>query len=138
MERRTFVALLAAPPLASIASAETTPTCRVVTSYSAAAVPGMPGPYPGKVVAVRSPRSLDPAGAAVDGGVVREMLARGISALTGEATVLGAWRRFFDPADVVGIKVNCGGYPWVVSSPEIVAEVVRQLLAVGLKPDQIF
>jgi hypothetical protein len=52
--------------------------------------------------------------------------------------VLGAWRRFFDPADVVGIKVNCGGYPWCISSPEIVAEVVRQLLAVGLRPSQIF
>jgi hypothetical protein len=139
MHRRTFVQLLAATPLASLASAETaTPKCRVVTRYSAAAVPGMPGPYPGKVVAVRSQQSLDPAGTVADAGVVREMMARGICALTGEATVLGAWRRFFEPADVVGIKVNCGGYPWVVSAPEIVAEVVRQLLAVGLRPPQIF
>ena len=52
--------------------------------------------------------------------------------------MLGAWRRFFEPEDVVGIKVNCGGHPWVVSAPEIVAEVVRQLLAVGLRPPQIF
>ncbi len=138
MDRRKFVQLLAATPLVSIASAETTPKCRIVTSYSAAAVPGMPGPYPGKVVAVRSEKSLDPAGAVVDAGVVREMMARGICALTGEATVPGAWRRFFEPADVVGIKVNCGGHPWCVSSKEIVAEVVRQLLAVGIRPPQIF
>ena len=138
MDRRTFVQLLAATPLASMANAETTPKCRVVTTYAAAAVPGMPGPYPGKVVVVRSQQSLDPAGKVADAGVVREMMARGIRALTGEATVLGAWRRFFEPADVVGIKVNCGGYPWVISSPEIVAEVVRQLLAVGLRPPQIF
>ena len=139
MHRRTFVQLLAATPLASIANAETTtPKCRVVTSYAAAKVPGMPGPYPGKVVAVRSEKSLDPAGKVADAGVVREMMERGIRALTGEATVLGAWRRFFEPADVVGIKVNCGGYPWCISSPEIVAEVVRQLLAVGLRPPQIF
>src|SRR5258706_4443229 len=138
MDRRKFVQLLAATPLVSIASAETTPKCRIVTSYSAAAVPGMPGPYPGKVVAVRSEKSLDPAGAVVDADVVREMMARGICALTGEATVPGAWRRFFEPADVVGIKVNCGGHPWCVSSKEIVAEVVRQLLAVGIRPPQIF
>ena len=41
-------------------------------------------------------------------------------ALTGEATTLGAWRRFFEPGDVVGIKVNAGGVPHVVSSPAIV------------------
>src|SRR5260221_7753811 len=138
MDRRKFVQLLAATPLASIANAETMPKCRVVTAYSPSKVPGMPGPYPGKVVAVRSEKSLDPAGKVADAGVVREMMARGICALTGEATVLGAWRRFFEPADVVGIKVNCGGYPWCISSPEIVAEVVRQLLAVGLRPPQIF
>jgi uncharacterized protein (DUF362 family) len=139
MDRRKFVQLLAATPLASkLASAETTPKCRVVTAYPPAKVPGMPGPYPGKVVVVRSEKSLDPAGKVADARVVREMMERGIRALTGEATVLGAWRRFFEPADVVGIKVNCGGYPWCISSPEIVAEVVRQLLAVGLRPPQIF
>ena len=36
-------------------------------------------------------------------------------ALTGEATTLDAWRRFFEPGDVVGIKVNAGGVPHVVS-----------------------
>jgi uncharacterized protein (DUF362 family) len=58
-------------------------------------------------------------------------------ALTGEATTLAAWKRFFEPADVVGIKVNAGGRPHCVSSPAIVAEIVRQLMAVGLRPEQI-
>ena len=49
----------------------------------------------------------------------------------------GAWRRFFEPDDVVGIKVNCGGHPWVVSSYEIVAEAVRQLMALGVEPSRI-
>ena len=85
MDRRKFVQLLAATPLASkLASAATIPKCRVVTSYSAAKVPGMPGPYPGKVVVVRSEKSLDPAGKVADAGVVREMMERGIRALTGE------------------------------------------------------
>ena len=41
------------------------------------------------------------------------MMARGMCALTGDKTAPEAWRRFFEPSDVVGIKVNCGGQPWV-------------------------
>jgi len=63
---------------------------------------------------------------------VREMMDRGMRVLTGEATTLGAWRRFFEPGDVVGIKVNAGGGPWVVSSPAVVAETCHQLMAVGV------
>ena len=69
---------------------------------------------------------------------VQTMLARGMCALTGSATPQEAWRRFFDPSDIVGIKVNCGGHPYVVSAPEIVAEVVRQLTTVGVRPEQIY
>jgi hypothetical protein len=42
------------------------------------------------------------------------------------------------PADVVGIKVNCGGHPWCVSAYEIVAEIVRQLGAAGVPPTQVY
>jgi hypothetical protein len=138
MDRRTFIRLLAAAPLASIATADDAPRCRIVTGYRATTVPGMPGVYPGRVIAVRSARSVDPATNAADADVVREMLARGICGLTGDGTPLAAWRRFIEPSDVVGIKVNCGGHPWVVSSHEIVAEVVRQLVAVGVAPPRIF
>src|SRR3972149_6074385 len=51
--------------------------------------------------------------------------------------LLVAWGRFCEPSDVVGIKVNAGGRPFCVSSPVIVAEIARQLLAVGLRPEQI-
>ena len=47
----------------------------------------------------------------------------GAASLTGAATVPDAWRRFFEPADRVGIKVNCGGYPYCISAYEIVADV---------------
>jgi hypothetical protein len=133
MDRRAFLELLAAAPLASTARAEeAAPHYRIVSRYAPAAVPGMPGPWPGRVVSVRSPRCLDEAGAVVDADVVREMMDRGMRTLTGEATTLGAWRRFFDPQDVVGIKVNAGGVPHVVSNPAIVAETCRQLMAVGI------
>jgi uncharacterized protein (DUF362 family) len=143
MERRAFLELLAAAPLVSAGRAEPAadppppPRYRVVTRFTPAALPGMPGPFPARVIRTRAPRVTDVSGQVVDAGVVREMMERGMRALTGEATALGAWRRFFEPADVVGIKVNAGGRPYCVTSPEIVAEIVRQLLAVGLRPQQI-
>ncbi len=137
MDRRAFVKLLAAAPLAP-ADTSSLPQLRVVTKFAPAAVPGMPGPYPGRVVKVRSDRCVDTVTSAANDAVVREMMARGICALTGEASPLQAWRRFFEPSDVVGIKVNCGGHPWCVSAYEIVAEIVRQLGAVGVPPTQLY
>ena len=143
MERRAFLELLAATPLASTGRADGVsdppppPRYRVVTRFAPLAVPGMPGPFPGRVVRTRSARVSDAAGTTVDPAVVSEMLGRGMRALTGEATTLAAWRRFFEPGDVVGIKVNAGGRPYCVSSPLIVAEIARQLAAVGVRPDQI-
>ncbi len=139
MERRAFVKLLAAAPLASnAAGADPAPKYRVVTPHPAAPLPGMPGPFPGRVAKVSSLKCLDEAGEVADADVVREMMTRGMCSLTGETSALAAWKRFIGPEDVVGIKVNCGGHPYVVSAPEIVAEVVRQLLAVGLQPGQIY
>ena len=135
MDRRAFVQLLAAAPLVQPPSL---PKLRVVTGYKPAQVPGMPGPYPGRVVAVKSERCVDTVTSAANDEVVREMMARGICALTGTKTPLEAWRRFVEPSDVVGIKVNCGGHPWCVSAYEIVAEIVRQLAAVGVPPTQVY
>ena len=137
MDRRSFVRLLAAAPLAP-ALPEALPKLKVVSAYAPAAVRGMPGPYPGRVVSVKSEKSVDTTSNAANDGVVREMMARGLCALTGTTTAPEAWRRFFAPSDVVGIKVNCGGHPYVVSSYEIVAESVRQLMALGIPTKQIY
>jgi hypothetical protein len=160
MDRRDFVRLLAAAAAAAKASAardvaaeetsqtpvgyrphsrsEPLPALRPVSRYAAAANPGMPGPYPGHVVAVKSDRVVDTSTGAADDKTVREMMARGMRALTGAATTADAWRKFVAPSDVVGIKVNCGGYPHCISAYEIVAEVVRQLSAVGVPLTQIY
>ena len=143
MDRRAFVRLLAAAPFAPKVSgaaepADALPKLRIVTRYAAAADPGMPGPYPGRVVSVHSEKCVDTISNAANDEVVRDMMARGLCALTGESTAAAAWRRFFVPADVVGIKVNCGGYPNVVSSYEIVAECVRQLMALGVPATQVY
>src|SRR2546428_11382057 len=131
MDRRSFVRLLAAAPLAPVLP-EALPKLKVVSAYAPGAVPGMPGPYPGRVVSVNSERSVDTASNAANADVVREMMARGLCALTGERTAPQAWRRFFTPSDVVGIKVNCGGHPYVVSSYEIVAQAVPPLMALRI------
>jgi hypothetical protein len=133
MERRHFIRLLAAAPLQT-----TAPRYRVVSRYRAEPAPGMPGPFPGRVAAIKAAGCLDPSGTHVRAEVVREMISRGLRDLTGEATDASAWRRFFNPSDVVGIKVNCGGRPWVVSTPELVAEVVRNLTAIGIPPTHIY
>src|SRR6476660_700591 len=139
MRRRSFVRLLSAASFVSPFQNRTgTPTLRVVSKYSASAAPGMPGPYPGRVVSVRSDRCVDTSTGAADAAVVRDMLAQGMRALTGAATTADAWRRFFVPSDVVGIKVNCGGYPNCISAYEIVAETVRQLTTLGVSASQIY
>ena len=153
MDRRDFLRRLAAATSATAAASldvaakprsRTTqvrpdvPKVRVVSSYTAAATPGMPGPYPGRVVAVTSEKSVDTATGAANADIVREMMARGMRTLTGAATTTDAWRKLFDPADRVGIKVNCGGYPHCISAYEIVAETVRQLGAAGVPPSQIY
>ena len=138
MDRRSFVRLLAAAPFVPAAPDEAAPKLRIVTSYPPAARPGMPGPHPGRVIAVKSEKCVDTVTSAANADVVREMMTRGMCALTGDRTAPEAWRRFFVPADVVGLKVNCGGHPWVVSAYEIVAEVIRQLMGVGIPPTQIY
>ena len=138
MDRRSFVRLLAAAPFVPAVPDEAAPKLRIVTSYPPAARPGMPGPHPGRVIAVRSEKCVDTATSAANADVVREMMTRGMCALTGDRTAPEAWRRFFVPTDVVGLKVNCGGHPWVVSAYEIVAEVIRQLMGVGIPPTQIY
>ncbi|MGH9844392.1 MAG: DUF362 domain-containing protein, partial [Blastocatellia bacterium] len=141
MKRRTFVQLLAATPLASnprAGEAPDIPKYRIASKYKPAAVPGMPGPYPGQVVNVKSPKCLNEDGTKFNDAVIREMMERGMRALTGESKTIDAWRQFIKADDVVGIKVNAGGRPWVVSSPPIVAETVRNLMAVGVKPQNIY
>ena len=113
MDRRTFVRLLAAAPLAgSCADPHGLPPLRVVSSYGPAATPGMPGPYPGRVVAVSSDEVRRHGhGRRQRRGRARDDGARHAHADRAPRSTAEAWRRFFEPSDVVGIKVNCGGYP---------------------------
>jgi uncharacterized protein (DUF362 family) len=133
MERRTFLAMPAAA-----AVLHETPKYRVVSAFKPTAKPGMPGPYRGSVVSVKAENSIDSQTEKVDAGVVAEMVRRGMASLTGEAAAHDGWRKLFAPSDVVGIKVNCSGAPGICSHPVVVAEIVRNLISIDIKPDKIY
>jgi len=136
MHRRLFLYGAAASTL--VRGQGDQPAYRVVTPFKAAAKPGMPGPYPGRVVRVHADKSIDAASRSVNQDTVKQMLAAGMKALTGDNRNEDAWARFVSPADVVGIKVNCSGAPNVRSSPEVVGAIAENLVAVGVPARQIY
>ena len=106
----------------------------------------MPGPFRGRVVEVRNAHAVSPDNV-IDPVVVDGMVNRGMGALTGTSPddVRGAWDRFFQKGDVVGIKVNpVGRKPkrgepgrvpkavGAISSPALLVKVVRCLEKVGI------
>ena len=92
----------------------------------------MPGPYPGRVITVHAPACIDEATEQVDVPTVQQMIARGMTSLTGDRDPRDSWARFFSAQDVVGIKVNSSGAPGAMSMPEVVAEIARNLILVGV------
>jgi len=96
---------------------------------------GIPGPYPGAVVEVRNPRMIR--NDVKNRAAIHDTVARGIKELTGATDAVEAWRSFFEPGDVVGIKMNPVGRPLASSSSELMLEVIDGLLAAGVKPKDI-
>jgi uncharacterized protein (DUF362 family) len=140
MQRRTFLQVTAASSLASSASGKPSdglPSYRTVSKYKPAGTP-MPGRYPSQVVSVHAERSIDVNTAKPDPSVVNAMTKQGMAALTGHADARDAWAQFFSPSDVVGIKVNCSGAPHIMSTPEVVAEIVKNLVSVGVAPANVY
>lgn len=89
-----------------------------------------PGPYRGKVVEVQHLGSVSKG--VVDREVVRSMMTCGMLDLTGVRSEADAWRRFFKPTEIVGIKVSPVGYPHAISQPETILEIIRGLNMAGL------
>ncbi len=94
----------------------------------------LPGRFPGRVVEIHDPKSMaddQPVPA-----VVQAMFERGIKGLTGK-DLKGSFPLFFDPGDVVGIKVNPVGPGLISTRLEVVDAVVAWLKAGGVKPQNI-
>ena len=106
-----------------------------VSSKSERTKLSMPGLYRGRVVAVENAASIVSGKYQAD--PIREMMRRGMTELTG-APWVDAWKQFFEPGDVVGIKVNpVGQNAGVISSPEVMHEIIAGLNAAGVKNTDI-
>ncbi len=95
----------------------------------------IPGLFPGRVVQVEHPGSI--ISGQYQAGPVKEMMHRGMAELTGTAGWPDAWKLFFEPGDVVGIKLNPVGRPLCMSDPKVLHEVIDGLKSAGIKPQDI-
>ena len=138
MERRKFLQLATAVSAGAAGTHDEIPKYHIVSRFKPAPKPGMPGPYAGQVVSVHSERSIDADSEKVDVPTVRDMIARGMTSLTGDGNPRDSWAHFFNSNDEVGIKVNCSGAPGIMSTPEVVGEIARNLITVGVKPERIW
>ena len=97
------------------------------------APPGTGGKTP--IVLVRDDTAATDAG--LNEPVVRDMLDKGITTLTGKDDPKDAWSSLFDPSDVVGLKVNCLFGAGVSTHPEVALAVVDGLRGAGVPDDNI-
>lgn len=96
---------------------------------------GIPGPYPGRVVAVSHPEVL--VSGAYQQEPVREMMRKGMMELTGADGWVDAWRAFFEPGDVVAIKVCPVGGRYLCSDALVLQEIIAGLLEAGVRRQDI-
>lgn len=69
--------------------------------------------------------------------VLRGMVDRGLTYLTGQPTPEAAWRRLVSTQDVVGIKVHAAPGPLSGTRPAVVEALVSSLLTAGHPPERV-
>lgn len=88
------------------------------------------------VIEVHRPGVLQ-AGNRPEPAMVRDMLHRGMKALTGESGLRDQWKQFVSADDVVGLKVNGLGGPLLSTKHELARAVIEDLVESGVKPANI-
>jgi len=88
-----------------------------------------------KVIAVKNSGIMS--GGKPDQKFVQNMVNEGMFTLTGKKTPAEAWRTFFTPKDVVGIKINPIGGKKLSTQPEVVNTIILGLIAAGVKENNI-
>src|SRR5689334_25032011 len=101
-----------------------------VHSKAATTKPGMPGPYPGRVIAVEHSGCIT--SGVYQAEPVRKMMEKGMTALTGAPAWTDAWRTFFEKGDVVGIKVCPVGGLTLSSDATVLHNVIDGLKQAGV------
>ncbi len=95
----------------------------------------MPGPYPGRVVAVTHNGCI--AQNIYQAQPIRQMMERGMTALTGVPSWTGAWRSMFEKGDVVGIKVCPVGGKNLCSDATVLHSVLDGLKEAGVPASDV-
>jgi uncharacterized protein (DUF362 family) len=103
----------------------------LLNSKAATTKPGMPGPFPGRVIGVEHPGCI--VGGAYQADPVRQMMEKGMTALTGAPAWTDAWRSFFEKGDVVGIKVSAVGGARLCSDAIVLRNILDGLKEAGVE-----
>ena len=96
---------------------------------------GIPGPYPGRVIAVEDSGSI--VSDVYQPETIRHMMQRGMTELTQAPAWQDAWRTFFEKGDVVGIKVSPVGGPKLSSDASVLHSIIEGLNAAGVTNENI-
>ena len=96
---------------------------------------GLPGPYPGRVIAVEHPGSI--IADVYQKQTIQQMVQRGMTELTQAPSWQDAWRTFFEKGDVVGLKVCPVGGPELSSDASVLRSVIEGLNAAGVTNSNI-
>jgi hypothetical protein len=102
---------------------------------AATSKPGMPGPFPGRVIAVEHPNIIS--GGTYQKAAVDSVMRRGMLELTGAAGWPDAWRMFFEKGDIVGIKVSPVGGQRLCSDSLVLHSVLDGLREAGVGPRDV-
>lgn len=137
LHRREFLAAAAAlPALEGVRIVSASEPKAAADPKALAGKLGIPGPFPGRVVEARNSAMIRDGVKNAD--AIRATVARGLKELTGADDGVQAWRSFFEPGDVVGVKMNPVGNPLANTSNEMMLAVVEGLKSAGVKPRDIF
>ena len=104
-------------------------------SKAATMKPGMPGPFPGRVVAVEHPGSI--LSNSYQPEPVQQMMRRGMKELTGAPSWIDGWRMLFEKGDRVGIKVSPVGGKGFSSDALVLQEILAGLREAGIPSREV-
>lgn len=111
---------------------------KLATAALAATVPaqaaklatGIPGGYPGRVIAVEHPGCI--VNDAYQPDAIKRMMQQGLTGLTGAPDWTAAWKTLFEKGDVVGIKVSPVGGPRLSSDITVLRSIFDGLEQAGI------
>ncbi|HLK17438.1 MAG TPA: DUF362 domain-containing protein [Bryobacteraceae bacterium] len=106
-----------------------------VHSKAATSKPGMPGAFPGRVVAVEHAGCI--AQNIYQPQPIREMMEKGMTSLTGAPAWTDAWRSLFEKGDVVGIKVSPVGGKNLCSDATVMHNILAGLKEAGVAASDV-